>query len=394
MKLIGSAAAILALIGVLTAWMEPPAAGLLHAAVLALAVACAGIAVFQEADFPTHWLTLIPLGCAAWGALQATMHWTVYPFETWNAVTAWLARAAIFSAAYAGFQHSRDRARLKSAIVWFGGAFSLLALLQWYAGGGTIYWMFETRYNGEVAGTFGNRDQYAAFIALLLPVALAESLAQRRTQLVTVACAGVMFASVIASASRAGAVIVCVEALVFLTAGCLGRSRNRRAAGMVAVSLLVCTLVGGWTYVIERFSVSDPFAFRREMLIATVDMIKARPVVGFGLGTWPTVYPAFAVFDPPGVYMNHAHNDWAEWAAEGGLPFLGMLAVFAGAAVSRLRRNLWALGIPAVLAHSLLDFPLQKPALACVVFFLAGVAAASARPRAAAEYGNFESQRP
>ena len=82
---------------------------------------------------------------------------------------------------------------------------------------------------------------------------------------------------------------------------------------------------------------------------------------------------AFAVFDPPGVFMNHAHNDWAEWTADGGLPFLGLLAIFGCALALRARQNLWTLGVPAVFAHALLDFPLHKSAIACVLFFLAGV---------------------
>ena len=147
---------------------------------------------------------------------------------------------------------------------------------------------------------------------LLLPVALAASLSRKRSPLLPAACAGLMFASVIASASRACTLIVCAGKRL-PSRPRLTRRRNYRAAGLVAASLILCTLLGGWSYVWERFSYSDPFEYRREMLTATIAMIRARPLTGFGLGAWPSVYPAFAVFDPPGVYMNHAHNDWAEW---------------------------------------------------------------------------------
>lgn len=381
--------------GVLTAWMEPPSAGLMHAGALMLAAGCVLYALMARVELPVHWAVLVPLACAALGIAQAFLRWTVYPFETWNSVTAWLARAAVFSAAYAGFQRPENRDRLKSVIVWFGGAFSLLALLQWYTSAGKVFWSFETAYRAEAAGTFANRDQYAAFIELLLPIALAASIRQRRWLLVPAACAGLMFASVVASASRAGTIIVCTEALVFLVAAVVGHRRNYRAAGLIAASLALCTLVGGWTCVWERFSADDPFAYRREMLTASLDMIRSRPLTGFGLGTWPAVYPAFAVFDPPGIYMNHAHNDWAEWTAEGGLPLLAILAVFACVAALQLRRDLWALGIPAVLVHALVDFPLQKPALACAVFFLAGVSLSGAvRISASAGCRSCESPRP
>lgn len=372
MKITGVLAAAIVLGGVLTAWMDPSSGGLVHAAALALAAISVLVAWLRRSDIPVHWTALIPLGCTAWGLVQIGLAWTVYGFETWNSTTAWLARAAIFWAAYAGFQDGARREQLKSMAMYFGGTFSLLALLQWYTGGGTVFWLVDTQYEAEVAGSFANRDQYAAFIELLLPIALAASVGRPRTPLVPLTCAGVMFASVIASGSRAGTIVVCIEVLIFVLAACLGSRRGYRTAGLIAASILVCTLIGGWSYVWQRFAAGDPFAGRREMLRATLSMIESRPLTGFGLGTWPTVYPAYAVFDPPGVYMNHAHNDWAEWMSEGGVPLLAMLVIFALAFAARLRTSLWSLGILGVLAHALVDFPMQKPAIACAVFFLAG----------------------
>lgn len=372
MKAVGWTAATIVLLGILTAWMDPSSGGLMHGGALMLAAAYALCALIRRSEVPVHWVALLPLGCAVLGLVQLTTHWTVYRFETWNSVTAWLARAAIFSVAYAGFVDDQRRDRLKRIVVWFGGAFSLLALLQWYTSGGSILWIVETQYKSEVAGTFGNRDQYAALIELMLPVALAACIGFTRLPLLPAACAGLMFASVIASGSRAGTFVVCIEALAFIAVACVGQQRNYRAAGLIVASLILCTLVGGWSYVWDRFLTPAPFSYRREMLTSTAAMIRARPLTGFGLGAWPSAYPAFAVFDPPGFYMNHAHNDWAEWIADGGLPFAGILAVFVAVFVLRARRSLWSLGIPAVFAHALVDFPLQKPALVFALFFLAG----------------------
>lgn len=395
MKPVGWTAAAVVLAGVMTAWMDPSTGGLMHAGLLILAGIWAGHALIGRRDLPVHRMVLLPAAVALWGIIQIAFSWTVYPFETWNSVTAWLARAAVFLTAYAGFPDEPRRERLMTIAVWFGGAFSLLTLLQWSTGDGTIFWIIQTAYKSEVAGTFGNRDQYAAFMELLLPIALAATVGKRRSPVLPACCAGLMFASVIATGSRAGAIVVCLEALIFVVAACVGQHRNRRAAALIAASLIICTLIGGWGYVSERFSASDPFAYRREMLTATIDMIRARPLTGFGLGTWPSVYPAYAVFDPPGVFMNHAHNDWAEWMADGGAPLFGLAAAFACAVALRLRRSLWALGIPAVFAHALVDFPLQKPALACTLFFLAGVCLSvrARSPRSPAEPSSCEGRR-
>ena len=40
------------------------------------------------------------------------------------------------------------------------------------------------------------------------------------------------------------------------------------------------------------------------------------------MGTWPEAYPGYARFDD-GSFVNQAHNDWVQWAAEGGLPASG-----------------------------------------------------------------------
>jgi len=96
-------------------------------------------------------------------------------------------------------------------------------------------------------------------------------------------------------------------------------------------------------------------------------------LTGFGLGTWSEVYPGFARFDD-GLFANQAHNDWAQWAAEGGIPFfLIMLAVVAGA-LRPAFRSLWGLGLLAVFIHCLVDYPMQqRPALAAFFFALLGI---------------------
>ena len=41
--------------------------------------------------------------------------------------------------------------------------------------------------------------------------------------------------------------------------------------------------------------------------------------------------------------------------------------------------SLWGLGIPAVFAHSLVDYPLRQPALAVLLFAMLGALAARAK---------------
>lgn len=372
----GWTVALLVLAGILTAWIDSGAEHYLHAAALLCGAAWMLHAAIRRTEAAFHWLAIVPVACAGWAAMQVLSGWTVSTHETWNSASAWLARAAVFCLAFAGFRDRERRESCITAMVWFGGAYALLGLLGWYAGNGSILWLFPSGYTEQVAGTFANRDQFAALMELLLPFALARTLAGHGSA-AAATCAGLMFASVVASASRAGVLIVAAEALVFIAVAC--RRRNYQAAGFAAVAVAVCTLIGGWTYALERFSLADPFAYRREMLAATVEMIRSRPLTGFGLGSWPAVYPGFAVFDPPGVYMNHAHNDWAEWAADGGIAFVLLPGILAGASALFMRRRIWAMGVPAVFLHAAVDFPLHKTALFFALVFVTALVASTIR---------------
>ena len=91
------------------------------------------------------------------------------------------------------------------------------------------------------------------------------------------------------------------------------------------------------------------------------------------------MYPAYATFDN-GLIANQAHNDWAEWTAEGGVGFVLLLLVVASWSAARALRHPWALGVVSVFLHSLVDYPLREPALAAVMFALLGALAAARAP--------------
>ena len=133
-----------------------------------------------------------------------------------------------------------------------------------------------------------------------------------------------MFASVLAGASRAGSALLVAEfAAVPLLAAFRGLAPAKKLRPAF-ISLLLFTLafgsVVGWTTLWQRFQDPQPYKYRREMLLASVAMAREKPWTGFGLGSFEDVYRGYALFDN-GTIVNHAHNDWAEWAAEGGLLF-------------------------------------------------------------------------
>jgi O-antigen ligase len=128
----------------------------------------------------------------------------------------------------------------------------------------------------------------------------------------------------------------------------------------------------GWDRVWQRFQLNDPYVVRREFIVAAVDMAEQRPLTGFGLGTFPEVYQQYAIKDFP-FYANHAHNDWAEFAADGGVPFLLLVLIPFAVAVPAAVRNPWALGLVSIILHACVDFPFPRPAVSGWLFALLGL---------------------
>jgi O-antigen ligase len=292
---------------------------------------------------------MIPLaGAVAWGLLRGGDK---------LAMIVWVGNLAAFWLAL------QARRRFTDLLLYFAFALSVISVVQYFSGSG----------DARSWGPLVNRDQYAAFIELVLPLALVPALGGAPHAFRFAVMAAAMYATVISGASRAGAVLTTAEIAIVQLA--MWRKGRRSGAARLLPLAVVFVAVAGWAVLWNRFSDPDPLGGRREILAGTVAMIEARPWTGFGLGTFRTVYPAYAPVDF-GSVVHHAHNDWAEWAADGGIPFSLMLLAIAVWSVPRAFRTLWGIGIVAVFVHSLVDFPLQKPALELWLFAMLGALAA------------------
>ena len=332
----------------------------------------------------TSGFLLFPVaGVTVLGLLQLLLRTTVYRFDTWEAVLFWGTALVLIFLSLQALAEEHARRGFLRALLYFGFGISILATAQYFTSGGKIFWLFPSGYP-DALGPFVYRNNYAAFIELLLPLAILDAMKDRRRALMHSLMAGVMYASVIASASRAGSVLATIEVLAVLALASRRRWFSRRIFGLgvaaILASAVIFTSVVGWRVLLDRFGQRDPFVFRREMLLSSLEMARARPWMGFGQGTFQEVYPAYATFDI-GLVVNHAHNDWAEWLAEGGVPFFLLLASAAVWAVRPAYRSIWGLGLLSVFLHALVDYPMQRLGLAAWVFVLLGALAAEERER-------------
>ena len=379
-----AALALLLFYGVLTLWVkERWALGLLQAGAFFLGMVWTAGWAFGKVPFRGSYLLLPFTGAVVWGLLQLLLRTTVYRFDTWEAVLFW---GTVFVLVFLSLQTLQEevvRRAFLRALFYFGFAMSVLATTQYFTSGGSVFWLFSSGYE-DALGPFVYRNNYAAYIELLLPLAILEALRDRQRAIPHSIMAGVMYASVIASASRAGALLATFEALVVLALALWKRLVSRRRLGVAMLAILasaaIFTSVVGWRVLLDRFKQPDPFVHRREMLQSSLAMARERPWTGFGLGSFQEVYPAYATFDI-GLIVNHAHDDWAEWLAEGGVPFLLLLASVALWSVGPAFRSIWGLGLLSVFLHALVDYPMQRLGLAAWVFVLLGTLAAEERDR-------------
>lgn len=318
-------------------------------------------------------------GVILWGLAQLATGNTVYRFETWVAVLDWSALVALFFLSLQFYGEPGARAGLRRAMLYFGFVLSVVSVAQLFSSDGKVFWLFPTAYKEFVVGPFVNRDHYACFIELLLPLAVVEAFSSRRNKVAYAAMAAAMLATVIAGASRAGTIVATLEAGGLALAAVWGRGHGAgtRAAALLRLFALAgaFTAVVGWEVLWQRFQDPDPFKYRREMAISSVAMLRDRPWMGFGLGTYQSAYPAYTLFDI-GLTVNHAHDDWLEWAADGGIPLFLLMAFVALWSARAAWRSPWAVGIVAVFLHSAVDYPLHKPAICAWLFVLLGALAA------------------
>ncbi|MFZ0395928.1 MAG: O-antigen ligase family protein [Terracidiphilus sp.] len=320
----------------------------------------------------TPWLVyLIPL----WGMVQIGAHSTASSFETRLAVLRWGSLAGVFFLAQVVGRSQAARRIALHAFLFFAVAMAVLCLTQLFTSQGKVLWLFSSGYP-DVYATFPNHNNYAQFVELALPIAVWWALGKESHSWAYALAAAVIYASVIGSASRAGAFLCTAELLILLGAGSFLSFRHRagwtwRATlsvfAVVPVLAAVFTLAVGWQHVWQRFQQRDPFEGRREFLVAAIDMAKHRPLVGFGLDTFPEVYQRFAIVDLD-VFANHAHNDWAEFAADGGIPFLLLVLIPFAAAVPIAIRHPWGSGLIAVMLHACVDYPFPRPAVSAWMF--------------------------
>ena len=287
-------------------------------------------------------------------------------------------------------------------LLWFlmslGFFVSVFGILQHLTFNGKLYWFRVMRYGGYPFGPYVNRNHFAGFAEILIPVALVPLVLGkvRRERLFLVALfALVPIVALLLSASRGGIVSFVVQMLILFSLLMVRRlqSKYMLAGGVLVLCAILAVSWIGVQEILQRFSgyqaLDVTMGKRASMRQDTWKIFLDHPALGTGLGTLQMVFPPYeSLYDAR--IVNHSHNDYVEALAETGVAggicclwFLGILFVESVNGLKDLGSSFGAalnlsglVGCCGLLVHSLVDFNLHIPANALLFFVSAHLATA------------------
>jgi O-antigen ligase len=281
----------------------------------------------------------------------------------------------------------------------YGAVLATFALIQGVSPNGKLYWVRVPRMGGWIYGPYVNHNHYAGLMEMLLPIPLVLSLtrlAHSKERIAAAVAAAIMAGTIFLSGSRGGMLALFGE-LILLAIVLVKQRRDLRTALGLGVFLLIVvgllTWLGGDELLRRLATVETAHTdlssdMRVQINRDGLHMFWNKPLLGWGLESFPVVYPQFRTFYT-NFFVNQAHNDYLQLLVEMGLLGFGTMLWFLfvlyrsafkkignwPSTVSGATTLACILGFTGILVHSMVDFNLQIPANAALFYVLCTVAA-------------------
>lgn len=343
---------------------------------------------------------------------------SLYPYGTLGALVLGSAYITVFGLVVSVFRTDQAVHQMALALILIGFGIALFSIFQKYGGNGKIFWLWEPRQGGSIFGPFVNRNHFAGYMEMLIPLAIGytvsvfvgvpskgETAWRRFVNVITSEQANkivlllfitlVMSVSLVLSLSRAGIVSFFVALILIGTTLLIGRATKRwiMLPGALIGALLVSLTWFGLGPLIDRYQSlfhlsEDPSMMGRvQVWEDTTRLVSDHPLTGAGLGSFGAAYPAYKTSEEQ-LFYEHAHNDYIQLLAETGwIGFgtaMGILGIFIGFMIMGgfRRKNPSAramlmgimAGIVALLIHGMNDFNFHIPSNAVLFAVLLGLA--------------------
>ena len=285
----------------------------------------------------------------------------------------------------------------------YGAVVASFAVLQGLAPNGRLYWIRVSEQGGYIYGPYVNHNHYAGLMEMLTPFPLvlaATRFTDGNRKIAVAGIAALMAGSIFLSGSRGGMAAFVAQMVVlgvFLVRKREGSWKQPLMLGAFLAMVIVFLVWMGSNELTQRL-ISIHSEAREEIsggTRLTIDrdclrMLVKRPLLGWGLGAFPIVYPEFRSFYT-NFFVNQAHNDYLQLLVETGLAGFSIAIWFLVLVFRRAAGKLknWTesasgamtvaalLGCVGILVHSFLDFNLQIPANAALFYVLCAIAASA-----------------
>ncbi len=250
----------------------------------------------------------------------------------------------------------RQVKRLLTVVIVTGFAVALFGLIQNLTWNGRLYWTRELTQGGNPFGPFVNKNNFAGYIVMIIPLSLGMFLAKRDNGMKALFgfMAVVMASALFLSLSRGGmfafiGAIAVMGGLLFTAKYEGGYKRGLLLFGAFLVPLILYLLYIGIDPVVDRLAtLGDKETYLREgrwaVWGATASIVGDYPIFGSGLDTFEAVFPAYQPLEASNVRWRDAHNDYLQFTAETGtagvviaLTFFGLIFKNAFSALGSLR---------------------------------------------------------
>jgi O-antigen ligase len=327
--------------------------------------------------------------------IQISFHLTAYWYITWTKGLLWASYAGLFFLASEVFHERQLLFVFGFFCAGYGFLLALFAIIQEFTSNGKIYWVVSPRNGGWIYGSYVNHANYAGLMEMLIPFALVFTLTNwtgRAGRVFFLFTAVIMSSTIFLALSLGGMIAFSAELAVLSWVLFRG---SRSAYGEISIVALLCIALILWLVWLRPAGLMDRLASllnptsdagvtnRVAIIRDSLRMLRDRPVLGWGLGTFPIVYPSYKSFFT-NSWVNEAHNDFVQTLVETGIVGFTFAASFLVMLWRKGIRNLkhWRsdiqssmafaafLGCIGILVHGLFNFNLQIPANAAFFFIL------------------------
>ena len=313
---------------------------------------------------------LIACGIPIWGALQMLTGHSAYNYASLLATMSWMTFPASMLLGLIMLREHRRRDMFLMSLWLLSAGVIALELYQLL-----ILGRFTVLSSGY---PLMSSNLFAELAELLLPAVLATSLRAGNKMWVGCGIAAMLLGTTIAAAARMGSVLLVLEIVaVFVAVRRMPGYRRltwRKHGAPLLLMLVVVLALEGTAGLSGRLHDAHPLEGRSEVTQSALQMIRSRPLAGYGPGAFPIVYPQFAKLQTNG-FVNHVHDDFLEIAVEGGAVGLILWLIVLATSLPAVRKAPWALGTFAILIHGLVDFPLYRPPVLALTAILLAAAA-------------------